>query len=83
MDRITVTPDELRTTFRVWLQTIPPRIWRELEKQERLDAEKRGGSIRFDARAALADYMADKFNQGRWEASYPRPTPYVDRGRAL
>jgi hypothetical protein len=77
--RIVVTAEELRTAFRVWMMVIPSYLWRRHEQFQRLKADKR--SIRdtmSDPRSDLADYMADKFFQAGWTASYPKPPVMVD-----
>jgi hypothetical protein len=78
--RIVVTAEQLRMAFRVWMTVAPSWFWRKNEKLERLKAEKRHTvEMLGDPRGELADYMADKFLQAEWEASYPEPVPVVDR----
>lgn len=43
-----------------------------------IDPKRRREGDRVDPRDILAEYMAEKFAQARWEASYPKPQPYLD-----
>lgn len=77
--RILVTPEQLRRAFRVWMRVLPSYLWRRHEQHLRMIADKRSTpEDRPDPKADLADYMADKFVQAGWEASYPTPPMTAD-----
>ena len=80
--RILVTPEQLRRAFRVWMRVLPAYLWRRHEQHLRMAADRRSRpEDRPDPKADLADYMADKFVQAGWEASYPEPPIMTDPRR--
>jgi hypothetical protein len=77
---IVVTPEQLRTAFRVWMLVLPSRLWRKHEQFLKMKADRRSiPEHSQDPRLDLADYMARKFIQAGWEASHPDRSPGIDR----
>lgn len=70
---IIVSQKDLETAFRVWLKTIPTRLWRDYEKMLAIDSKRLRPEDRVDPRDVVAEYMARKFAQANWTASYPQP----------
>lgn len=72
--RILVSPEQLRRAFRVWMRVLPTYLWRRHEQHLRMMADRRlRPEDRPDPKADLADYMADKFLESGWQATYPEP----------
>jgi len=73
-ERITVTPKELIAVLRVWLRTMPGRIWRELEKHELAAKEKRQDCDEApQVHAAVAAHIARQLRRADWEVTRPAP----------
>jgi hypothetical protein len=73
-ERITVTPKELVAAVRVWLRTMPRRIWRELERYEAAAKEKRQDpDAAPQVHAAVADHIARQLHGAAWEVTRPAP----------
>jgi hypothetical protein len=70
--RIRVTREALVSALRVWLRVMPKRIWRELEKHQIAALDKRQGDEP-PVRTAVAEHLADKFEQASWEVTHPEP----------
>jgi hypothetical protein len=69
-----VTPDELATTLRVWLRTMPKHLWRPYEQMLAAAGSRRiGADDRVDPADVIAAYMVEKFAQTRWRACYEAP----------
>ena len=74
--RITVTRETLVTALVIWLRTMPKRIWHELEKYELAAKDKRQNpDEKPDVHGAVSEHIADHFERGNWEISYPEPAP--------
>ena len=75
--RVTVTPSALRMALRVWMKVAPTRLWRELEKQDKAARDAPGSTADalkpFDARNAVAEYVAEKIEQANWQITHPEP----------
>lgn len=72
-ERITVTPEELERAITVWLMVMPAYLWRPYEKMLAIDRTRRKEEDRVDPRHILSAYLAGKFGQAKWQASYPKP----------
>jgi|GEM_PF-2188971 len=73
-ERITVTPRELVAAVRVWLRTMPRRIWRELERYELAAQEKRQDPDEApQVHSAVADHIARQLHGADWEVTRPHP----------
>lgn len=72
-DRITVTPEQLQRAFTVWIRVMPKHLWADYLKMLSVDPKRRTQADRADPVPMLATYLAGKFNQAKWEASYPKP----------
>jgi hypothetical protein len=71
-ERITVTPRELVAAVRVWLRTMPRRIWRELERYEVAAKEKRQDPDEApQVHSAVADHIARQLHGAAWEVTRP------------
>ena len=71
---VPVTPEELRKALTVWIVTAPKRMWLDYWHH----AETAGkwsaavdGRNRYDPRAAMAEYLAGKLEQGGWSVAQP------------
>lgn len=71
--RIEVTHDQLVSALTIWIGLAPMWTWRDLEKQSRENpsADPRDD---FNAKAAMAQHLAEKFKVSGWTVSYPEPT---------
>jgi hypothetical protein len=76
--RIMVTSEELERAIAVWLKTMPRHLWRAYEAMLAVDEKRRNPDDRVDPHHVLAAYLAGKFAQVKWEATYPAPPPPGD-----
>jgi hypothetical protein len=74
-DFITVTPEELRRDFTVWLKVMPKSLWRSYLAMLEVDPRRRNPEDRVDPHALLGEYLAEQFVRAKWTAPYPKPTP--------
>lgn len=72
-ERIAVSPAELERAIAVWLKVMPAALWRPYLAMLAIDPKRRNEDDRVDPGAAIAAWIAGKFVQARWEASYPEP----------
>jgi hypothetical protein len=76
-DPISVAPDELTLTLRLWIRAAPKWIWKRDLDYERARAEKRHDPSREpDPQGDLAAYLADRFVRTGWMVQHvPLKTP--------
>ncbi|MBA3677701.1 MAG: hypothetical protein H0W74_09910 [Sphingosinicella sp.] len=63
MDQFVIPDAELQRTLAIKLRLMPKHIWRELRKQEEVDASKRGTGVRYDPYKAVAEYLVVEFQK--------------------
>jgi len=73
--RVPVSRQELERAMAVWLRTMPSHLWKPYLAMLAVDPKRRTEDDRADPRDILASYIAAKFHQVHWEASYEQPGP--------
>jgi hypothetical protein len=68
--RVPVSQQELERAISVWLKTMPSHLWKPYVAMLAIDQKLRREDDRADPREILASYLAAKFHQVHWEASY-------------
>ena len=71
--RVSVSQQELERALAVWLRTMPGHLWKPYQAMLVIDPKRRTEDDRADPRDILAGYIAAKFHQVSWEASYEQP----------
>lgn len=72
MEQIPVTREEFERSLAVWMAVAPRSIFRDLEKQLKLHADKRAPDPEPAFRRALADFCAAKLEQAGWQIIRPQ-----------
>jgi hypothetical protein len=68
--RVPVSQRELERAISVWLKTMPAHLWKPYVAMLTIDRKFRREDDHADPREILANYLAAKFHQVHWEASY-------------
>jgi hypothetical protein len=71
--RIHVTREELERAIAVWLRLMPRDLWAGYLRMLEIDPKRRTETDRADPVLILSAYLADRFDQARWQASYREP----------
>ena len=71
--RVRVSRQELERAIAVWLKIMPGDLWKPYLAMLEVDPNRRSEDDRVDTREILAGYIAAKFHQVSWEASYEQP----------
>jgi hypothetical protein len=71
--RVPVSRQELERAIAVWLKTMPGHLGKPYLAMLAIDPKRRTEDDRVDPRDILASYIAAKFHQVHWEASYEQP----------
>lgn len=71
--RVPVRPEELERAIAVWLMVMPRHLWAPFEKMLTIDRRRLNAEDRVEPRDVLAAWIARKFVEAKWEASYIEP----------